>query len=70
MLTLTPSTDCPVNEEHPCVKTGLEVLQQASYRTAEYTYWLDCVSLLIVAMVFHIVSFQLVRRYINRNGYY
>ncbi|KAL7737634.1 hypothetical protein ACLKA6_007742 [Drosophila palustris] len=62
--------DCPVNEEHPCVQTGLEVLQQTSYRTAEYTYWLDCASLLVVALVFHIVSFNLVRRYINRSGYY
>ncbi|XP_030386604.1 protein brown [Scaptodrosophila lebanonensis] len=62
--------DCPDNDEHPCVKTGLEVLQQGSYRTADYTYWLDCVSLLIVALVFHIVSFRLVRRYINRSGYY
>ncbi|EDW01079.1 protein brown [Drosophila grimshawi] len=62
--------DCPVNEDHPCVKTGLEVLQQASFRTADNTYWLDCVSLLMVALVFHIVSFTLVRRYINRSGYY
>lgn len=62
--------DCPVNDEHPCVKTGLEVLQQTSYRTAEYTYWLDCASLGLVGMVFHIVSFNLVRRYINRSGYY
>ncbi|KAH8370382.1 hypothetical protein KR093_003237 [Drosophila rubida] len=67
---LARSTDCPVNDEHPCVKTGLEVLQQASFRTAEYTYWLDCVSLLVVALVFHIVSFNLVKRYINRSGYY
>jgi len=48
----------------------LEVLQQASYSTAEYTYWLDCASLGLVGMVFHIVSFNLVRRYINRSGYY
>ncbi|EDW09473.1 protein brown [Drosophila mojavensis] len=62
--------DCPVNEEHPCIKTGLEVLQQASFRTADYTYWMDCASLLLVALAFHIVSFMLVRRYINRSGYY
>lgn len=63
-------SDCPVNEEHPCIKTGLEVLQQASFRTADYTYWMDCASLLLVALAFHIVSFMLVRRYINRSGYY
>ncbi|XP_017147810.1 protein brown isoform X1 [Drosophila miranda] len=62
--------DCPINADHPCVKSGLEVLQQASYRTADYTYWLDCFSLLLVAVVFHIVSFGLVRRYIHRSGYY
>ncbi|XP_017073110.1 protein brown [Drosophila eugracilis] len=62
--------DCPVNEDHPCIKTGLEVLQQGSYRTADYTYWLDCFSLMVVAVIFHLVSFGLVRRYINRSGYY
>ncbi|ALC41689.1 bw [Drosophila busckii] len=62
--------DCPTNETHPCFKNGTEVLQQGSYRTADYTYWLDCVSLMAVALAFHFVSFFLLRRYVNRSGYY
>ncbi|XP_037956775.1 protein brown-like [Teleopsis dalmanni] len=62
--------DCPQNLEHPCVKNGYEVLQRGSYRTADYTFWLDCVGLISVAVVFNILAFLFIRKYVRRSGYY
>ncbi|XP_067634341.1 protein brown isoform X2 [Eurosta solidaginis] len=62
--------ECPKNVDHPCVKTGVEVLKRRSYRTADYTYWADCLGLVGVAVVFNIIAFCFIRKYVRRSGYY
>ncbi|XP_067635353.1 protein brown-like isoform X2 [Eurosta solidaginis] len=62
--------DCPANLENACVQNGLEVLQRNSYRTADYTYWIDCVGLLGLTVGFNIIAYSLIRKYVRRSGYY
>uniref|UniRef100_A0A1I8QE22 ABC transporter domain-containing protein n=1 Tax=Stomoxys calcitrans TaxID=35570 RepID=A0A1I8QE22_STOCA len=62
--------DCPKNQGHPCIKNGLEVLNRGSFRTTDDTFWLDCMGLVFVGMVFNIIAYCFVKKYIRRSGYY
>ncbi|XP_005179101.1 protein brown isoform X1 [Musca domestica] len=62
--------DCPKNQEHPCIKNGLEVLQRGSFRTSDDTYWMDCLGLVFIAVVFNIMAYCFIKKYIRRSGYY
>ncbi|XP_023302901.2 protein brown [Lucilia cuprina] len=62
--------DCPQNEAHPCIKNGYEVLVRGSFRIGDDTYWTDCLGLVFVALVFNIIAYFFVRKYVKRSGYY
>ncbi|XP_055839292.1 protein brown [Episyrphus balteatus] len=62
--------ECPKNMNHPCVRTGIEVLKQNSFRTEDFTILFDCSAILVLAGVFHLMAFCLIRKYVNRTGYY
>ncbi|XP_065369460.1 protein brown [Calliphora vicina] len=62
--------DCPLNEAHPCIKNGYEVLVRGSFRIADNTYWTDCLGLIFVAVVFNVIAYCFVRKYVRRSGYY
>lgn len=66
----TSFVDCPKKPEHPCMKNGLEVLQRGSFRTADNTFWTDCLGLVFVAVVFNVTAYCFIRKYIRRSGYY
>uniref|UniRef100_A0A1A9X4G9 ABC transporter domain-containing protein n=1 Tax=Glossina brevipalpis TaxID=37001 RepID=A0A1A9X4G9_9MUSC len=57
---------CSENVEHPCFKNGYEILQHGSYRTDPYTFWFDCIGLLIIAALFNISAFCFIRKYVKR----
>ncbi|TMW41117.1 hypothetical protein DOY81_013804 [Sarcophaga bullata] len=63
-------TDCSPYEEHPCIKNGYEVLQRGSFRTSPDTYWTDCLGLIFVAVVFNLLAYCFIRKYVRRSGYY
>ncbi|XP_017475510.1 PREDICTED: protein brown [Rhagoletis zephyria] len=62
--------DCPKKLDHPCLQNGLEVLKRGSFKTADYTYWVDCLGLLCVAVIFNIVAYFFIKKYVKRSGYY
>ncbi|KAM7343551.1 brown isoform 2-T2 [Cochliomyia hominivorax] len=62
--------DCSQNQDHPCIKNGYEVLTRGSFRIADDTYWIDCLGLIFVAIVFNIIAYFFVRKYVKRSGYY
>ncbi|XP_067637561.1 protein brown-like isoform X2 [Eurosta solidaginis] len=62
--------DCPRGLKGFCVKNGLEVLERNSYKTADYTYWLDCLGLVVASVVFNIFAFTIMRKYVKRTGFY
>ncbi|KAI8129006.1 Protein brown [Lucilia cuprina] len=59
--------DCPQNEAHPCIKNGYEVLVRGSFRIGDDTYWTDCLGLVFVALVFNIIAYFFVRKYVKRS---
>ncbi|XP_075168391.1 brown [Haematobia irritans] len=62
--------ECPKTQGHPCIQNGLEVLNRGSFRTADDTFWMDCLGLVFVAILFHILAFCFIKKYIRRSGYY
>uniref|UniRef100_A0A0A1WSU4 Protein brown n=1 Tax=Zeugodacus cucurbitae TaxID=28588 RepID=A0A0A1WSU4_ZEUCU len=61
---------CPKNLDHPCVQNGVEVLKRGSFDTAEYTYWMDCLGLLVLTIIFNVMAYCFIRKYVKRSGYY
>ncbi|XP_055919755.1 protein brown [Eupeodes corollae] len=62
--------ECSQNLNHPCVRTGIEVLQQNSFRSQNYTFLFDCSALVVLAGIFHLMAYCFIRKYVNRTGYY
>lgn len=62
--------ECSQNLNHPCVKTGVEVLERNSFKTTDNTYWIDCCAIVILGLIFHSIAFSFIRKYVKRTGYY
>lgn len=62
--------ECSDNLDHPCIKTGVQVLEKNSFQTSRNTYWINCCALVIICAVFHVTAFSLIRKYVKRTGYY
>ncbi|XP_011505782.1 PREDICTED: protein scarlet-like [Ceratosolen solmsi marchali] len=60
--------DCPADPEEPCVSTGIMVLEKYGYKSDHY--FIDCLGLIVIFSISHIIGFLAIRIRSNKQPIY